>query len=244
MIIVSGMHRSGTSALAELLGAFGLDLGPPEGLYGGDRWNERGYFEQRDVLDANSEIICGLPRTRGSLARWASQLLYLRMPPRRVLAARARRRTRRLHELRDKYAGRLVKDPRFCLTLADWVEHGAVEKLVVCVRHPAEVADSLWRRQRLPTPLALRFWNYHIEALLEASASLRAAFVRYEDLLCGEPRALAQLDSFFALGLAPAEREARRARVLRESLRHSRRARALPPRTHRLYAELCARCAP
>jgi hypothetical protein len=242
VIVVCGMHRSGTSAVAELLGAFGLDLGDASDLYAADRWNERGYFEQRDVLDLNSEIVCGLPRTRGAPARWLGQLNYLRMPPRAALAARAQRRRARMQALAQRHAGRVVKDPRFCLTLPDWMALGAVDALVACVRHPAAVVDSLWRRQRVPRRLGLRFWNYHVAALLEAAPRVRSLFVAYERLLDADPRALARIDAFFGLGLDADERERLRAKVMHESLSHARAASAeLPVASQRLYAELLRR---
>lgn len=70
MIVVTGMHRSGTSLVAMTLEALGVSFGNHEEFYGSDRWNERGYFERRDVIDLNSRLLTGFPRTgsRGRLS--------------------------------------------------------------------------------------------------------------------------------------------------------------------------------
>jgi len=243
LIVVAGMHRSGTSALAEFLLELGVDLGDPAGFYAADQWNERGYFEQRDVIDLNSRIISGLSRTGGSLERWLGQLVYLSMPPASRIRARAERLGGSLRVVARKYEGRAVKDPRFCLTLPSWKEIGAVQSLVVCVRHPADVADSLWRRQRIPVALGLRFWDYHARALLAASEGVPGVFAEYEKLLEGDLRTAERLSKFLSLGWSTPELEARRGRVLTETLRRSRVSRRkLPDSTSELYAELRGRC--
>jgi len=56
-IIVVGMHRSGTSALASAIEAFGFSTGQPTGLLAPDEHNRRGYFEQRAIVDLNDEIL-------------------------------------------------------------------------------------------------------------------------------------------------------------------------------------------
>lgn len=54
-IIVSGMHRSGTSLLASYLQNCGLELG--QDLLSGDRNNTKGYFEQNAVLAFQREVL-------------------------------------------------------------------------------------------------------------------------------------------------------------------------------------------
>ena len=47
-LIITGMHRSGTSFVAELFKSAGLHIG--ERLFPGDVGNPRGYFEDEDIL--------------------------------------------------------------------------------------------------------------------------------------------------------------------------------------------------
>lgn len=168
MIVVTGVHRSGTSAVAMTLHALGVDFGDPDAFYSADRWNERGYFERKDVVDLNSRLLTGFARTRDPLSSVLSQVRYLLLPSPRAVERRAHRLVGEIADLAARLDGMAVKDPRFCLTLAAW--EGFVTASIVCLRHPAAVAGSLHRRQRVPLPLALRFWNHHAEALLGAPA--------------------------------------------------------------------------
>ena len=59
MNIITGMHRSGTSFLAQALNELGADFGDPEKLFPADNWNRNGYFESIPVIDINNKIILG-----------------------------------------------------------------------------------------------------------------------------------------------------------------------------------------
>src|SRR5271166_2804260 len=56
-VLVVGLHRSGTSALAGALEAMGLFVGPPDALIGPHPTNPDGHFELRAVADLNDEIL-------------------------------------------------------------------------------------------------------------------------------------------------------------------------------------------
>lgn len=238
MIVVTGMHRSGTSAVAMTLEAMGVDFGPHEAFYDADEWNERGYFERKDVVDLNSRILTGFPRTQGRISPLVSQIRYLLVPS----AAGVRRRARRLRQetvaLAKQLDGIAVKDPRFCLTLDAWADFATA--YVVCLRHPAAVARSLHRRQRVPVKLALRFWDRHAEALLAAPAAT-TLYLDF-DALTGEdtPGELGRVLRFLALDVDLDDAlEAFGSRFSPE-LRHftAESADTLPSRTRDLWAAL------
>lgn len=239
--VVTGMHRSGTSLIANLLSEYGLDFGDPATFLRADQWNARGYFEQRDVLDLNSRIITGLPRTGGRLATFLGQLRYTAMPGRRTLQRRAARLQPALAELGRKYVGKSLKDPRFCLTLGGWKKSAAVGPIVVCLRSPLETVYSLRRRQRYPIPLGLRFWNYHIENLLRELEGERVLAVDYNALAGNAPvDELHALRSFFGLELSETELLDAHARTFDRRLLHCRSSGAelLPRRTRELWEAL------
>lgn len=202
MILVTGMHRSGTSLVCQLLARLGVSFGDPADRFPADRWNEAGYFEQRAVMDLNSRIVTGWPRNRSRLAAWLAKLRYLRMPSDAAIAARAARHRAALQELAARHAGCALKDPRFCLTLRFWLAAADVAHVVVCRRHPAAVVASLARRDRLPRGLAARFYAWHVERLLAQLPQERAVFVDVDRLAAGDA---AELDALrAALALAPA----------------------------------------
>lgn len=165
MIVVTGMHRSGTSLAALVLQALGADFGPETALYGADDWNANGYLERIEAVDLNSQLITGHRRTTGRRDQILSQLHYLRMPTEDTIDERARRFESELDALGSALADLTVKDPRFCLTLGGWQRATEIRGLVVALRHPSAAVASLRRRNRLPERLGYRFWRWHMDAI-------------------------------------------------------------------------------
>ena len=56
-VIITGMHRSGTSMVASILHVCGLDLGDQEKLASGAEDNEYGFFENFDFININTTIL-------------------------------------------------------------------------------------------------------------------------------------------------------------------------------------------
>ena len=185
MMVVTGMHRSGTSLLAMTINALGQPFGDESAMYGADQWNERGYFEQRAVVDLNSRLITGFGRTDGGWKSLASQVVYLGPGRDSAITRRAAKFQAEMSMLGVKNRQIFVKDPRFCLTLDAWTALGEVEGVIVAVRHPTEVANSLLKRQRVPLRVGYRFWSRHITRLL-ASAPTDALYIDYAKLAGAE----------------------------------------------------------
>lgn len=185
MIVVTGMHRSGTSLTAQVLRSLGADFGPESKLYDADRWNANGYLERLDAVDTNSRIITGHARTTGRLDTVRSQISYLRMPDPTVIDRRAQSQSDTIERLAVELDGLFVKDPRFCVTLPAWSD--GVRALVVALRHPSASVASLQRRNRLPEALGHRFWRWHMEQILPAIGP--ETLVVRQDLLTGATHA-------------------------------------------------------
>lgn len=65
-IIVTGMHRSGTSLTASFLKAIGVNVG--DNFFPADRHNIKGYFEDLDFLEFQRTVLadCCPRRERGT----------------------------------------------------------------------------------------------------------------------------------------------------------------------------------
>lgn len=245
MIVVAGMHRSGTSCVTELLEALGLSLAIGEGLLEGDEWNARGYFEEQAVLNLNSRLVTGHPWRRTGPRRWLSLAAYASLPSGETIRRRAARLGHEIERLSAERAGLVVKDPRFCLTLEAWSEYGSVDACVVCLRHPQEIVLSLARRQRVPMALGYRFWTYHMRALLDGLPE-RSVFVNYNDLFGPDAMsALGKLREFFDLKLDDEDLAAAHERVCSPELFHcqAERKSELPAPVRALWDELRGRAA-
>ncbi len=244
MILVAGMHRSGTSCIANVLMELGVPFGDPVGFFGANEWNARGYYEQCDVVDLDNRLITGLPCTDGGWRRLVSNVIYVTHPARSVLRRRFDALRSEMEELDRKYVGVAVKDPRFCLTWPFWEEIRPLEGIVICLRHPLASALSINRRNRVPLSVAFRFWDWHMEGVLAGLSRPGCLWVDYDRLASDafEPE-LDAIRRFFELDASPERAREVHAAVFDASLRHfdppddGR----LPDRTRALWRELLER---
>ncbi len=214
MVLVVGMHRSGTSALTGLLAALGLGL-PPEGDRLSGQPDNPEHHESRTLVDLNE----GLLRRLGG--RWGAP------PPPEVLAHQVDTLADRVPAAARTLAqvfgtGPAVwKDPRLCLLLPFWravlVDPPPV---LLVLRPPLAVARSLTRRDGYPLSLGLGLWlAYHRQALA-GLGGLDVAVVHYEAALADPRGTAATLAGWLgSRGVDPAD-PAAAAGQLRSDLRH------------------------
>lgn len=202
VIVVTGMQRSGTSMVCQLLAALGTSFGDPEAWLPADRWNPHGYFEAKPIVDLNSRIITGLPRSRREPVAWLSKVAYLRMPGAAAIEARGERQRGAIEQLGERYAALAVKDPRFCVTLRFWLRWTQVQHVVVCMRHPASVIASMHRRHWLPLNVGARFYAWHVDTLAEHLPA-HAVFVDVDALAAGRAAELDTLRAALGLSAGP-----------------------------------------
>lgn len=180
MILVAGMHRSGTSAAARVLAIVGCGL--PRTLIGPAPDNVTGFWESRALTDLNEEILVSSGTShldwRPFDADWYAS----------PAAAGFRKRAQALLH-REFGDSRLfvLKDPRICRLLPFWVDAAGaagVRPLVVLpVRNPLEVAASLSRRNRIDPFEAYLAWLRHVLDAEAGSRDLPRVWLRYEHLL-------------------------------------------------------------
>jgi hypothetical protein len=187
-VLVIGMHRSGTSALAGALDAMGFEAGPSDDLMEGDEGNPQGYFELRSIASLNDEI---LAHYRG---RWDSPPLvvpgWAHDDVATQFAARARDALAELYTS-DAY---VLKDPRISLLLPLWRQViDARTCAIVIVREPLEVAASLTRRNGLPTMSGLALWAAYNRALLADLEGMAVHVCSYTDLVNDPATVLAEV---------------------------------------------------
>ena len=179
-VVVLGMHRGGTSAVAGTVARLGFAL--PSTPIPPSSENPSGYFESEAVAMANHEIL---------LAAGCSWNICLTFDPSR-LRETLRPADRRMITtvLRREFGADMpfvMKDPRLCLTLPAWLPalraaRTDVRALLV-IRHPAEVVQSLEKRNGLAPMRTAPHWLHHMLEAERASRGLGRAFVFYDDLL-------------------------------------------------------------
>lgn len=178
--LVLGMHRSGTSAVTQLLALAGAHL--PQNVMPGDEHNAKGYFEPWKIAIFNDQ------RLRAAGAAWDDVFAY----PFRPLSRKDERgwMNRAITLFGEEYGEArfpLLKDPRVTVLLPFWREVlGDLEiaaRCVIPVRHPLAVAGSLERRNGFPVQKSVLLWSAYMLAAEAYTRDLPRAFVGYDALL-------------------------------------------------------------
>ena len=180
VILVAGMHRSGTSAISGVLNLLGAAITGE--LLGPSSDNIKGFFENKRILAFHEALL----HEFGS--RWEDPLPLGRDCFRSPAAQVAAQDLAAL--FLEEFGERplvLVKDPRICRLLPLWIEalsgSGRNILAVLPCRHPLEVAASLRRRDGLSRPHALTLWLDHVLAAERATREIDRSVINYEDLL-------------------------------------------------------------
>lgn len=134
-IVILGMHRSGTSVVANVLHRVGVSMG--NDFLKSDQFNPNGYFEDKDFLWINKGII------ENSSGVWYDP------PAIDKLIKGGKKFENAIHRIvegRRKEAGRVPwgwKDPRNCLTCWSYAEEVPDAKFIVVVRKLSDIKLSL-----------------------------------------------------------------------------------------------------
>jgi hypothetical protein len=213
-ICIAGMHRSGTSMVARLLQACGLFLGPEEEL-GFDSNNGEPHYEHVRFVALNDEI---LNRLGGSWnnppefpAGWEA------IPKIETLNRQGKKLIKRLR-VQDYWGW---KDPRNSLTLAFWRRLVPNLRLVICLRNPLEVAQSLRKRGDLIGITSFLLWLTYYRELLSAIPPQQRVITHYESYFQDPTTELQRVAN--AIGMeVPAEVISRASAHISGDLRHHR----------------------
>jgi O-antigen biosynthesis protein len=135
-VVLTGMHRSGTSLVARLFVEAGVDFGSE--LLGTAESNLAGHFEDQAFLSFHERVL---------VARDPSKRVLWLPPPELAWSSSEREEAEHLVRARVGRAPWGWKDPRTVLFLESWRE--LLPKATFCLlfRSPAQVVSSLRRRR-------------------------------------------------------------------------------------------------
>lgn len=183
-IVVLGMHRSGTSAVSEILARLGgAFCAPDERLFGTEHGTPTAYWESRSLVMFNESLL----RAFGGdwtvppelPAGWPAVAVAAEMAP------SALELFTRLHPAPDW----VWKDPRLCLTLPFWLRWVLCSpRAVLVVRDPAQVAASLNRRDSIDPRHADLLWRHYLASAVRACQDVPTLVISYARL-CRDPLA-------------------------------------------------------
>lgn len=182
LILVIGMHRSGTSAITRGLQALGVDLGESL-LEPGPSENPLGFWEDRDVVELNQRLLialgCDWDRTAEINQRalsdedledfvtQATELLSAKLADRSVWAFKDPRTSRLLWFWKCVFARLHISDVSY----------------VLCLRNPLSVSDSLFARNAMDRAVSILLWGvYMVDALQHVDPS-RTVVIDYDRIM-------------------------------------------------------------
>jgi hypothetical protein len=219
-VVVLGMHRSGTSAMAGVLARLGCDL--PEEIMPANEFNPKGYYESLKTYNMNDAVLAsggsGWDDWQAFNPGWFESP---RMEEFLELGAQV---------LQEEYGtSRLfvLKDPRICRLMPFWTRLFEEQRIrpvyVLTHRNPVEVARSLETREGWPLSVGLLLWLRYVLDAEIGSRGAQRCFASYDQLLTGWSGVVAAIQSRTGLSF-PRLSESVGAEItefLSASLRHS-----------------------
>jgi len=220
ILLVAGMHRSGTSALTRAINLAGVPL-PSILMPASPEQNADGFWESADLWQIHEAILGSLksgwndPReipgdwfdsraaddARGKLTGWIEKEM---------------RGNDRL----------LVKDPRVCRFLPLWqgvcATLGIATYTVIPFRNPIEVARSLKARDGFPEALSCFLWLRHVLDAERFSRGKPRVFASFDQLMGDGAGTVRRIGAELGLTFATPEPELRNrlGATLKPALRH------------------------
>lgn len=179
-ILVLGMHRSGTSALAGAVSAMGA--ASPKTPLPANVDNPRGYFESEPLVAVHKDMLA---------AAGSSWKDWRQIDPRWMLSQASQRHRARIRAvLADEFGEEplfVVKDPRICrfvpMVSSVLAEIQADPVAFFLMRNPLEVAHSLQRRNGLAPANSLLLWLRHVLDAEYHSRHMPRCFLQYPNFL-------------------------------------------------------------
>src|SRR4051812_1491941 len=179
VVIVLGMHRSGTSALSRGLRVLGVEQGQL-GAITPD--NPRGHWEHPQIVAFNERLLGALGCRWDTVAsidatRWHTP----------AVATLAEEAAALVAGLFGDHALWGFKDPRTARLLPFWQrvlrELGCDDRYVIACRHPRSVAQSLAARDGFRAEHAHLLWLQHVLPSLQHTAGRPRVVVDYDVLV-------------------------------------------------------------
>ena len=184
LVVVSGMHRSGTSFLSQIISRLGAFFPGP--LIDADEFNLNGYLENTLITSIHDQLLVDLGRT------WSGRNGHQPLPKAWMSHPSTLSASRKVKALLNGYLSKdhsciAIKDPRISLLLPFWYdicrEIDTETVFVFALRHPADVAKSLVRRDQFTVGMnswrSQLLWKRYNSAIVEESGDTRPVFFEH-----------------------------------------------------------------
>ncbi|MBY7668175.1 MULTISPECIES: glycosyltransferase [Vibrio] len=201
VVVVLGMHRSGTSALTKALQVMGVSLS--ENLMPEGEFNPKGHWEDMDVVSINDKLLAHYGHVWFSATQPQISLDddYVQLLLEEAVAM--------VNQRVQQFPLWGFKDPRTSRLLCFWLEvlqrANVVPKFVYALRNPLDIVRSLARRDGLTHRQGYLLWWWHTLPNLSLLRSQPVAWVSFNQLLTQPQQVITQLQQHLSLASLPEE---------------------------------------
>ena len=184
VIIILGMHRSGTSTISRIANLLGVYMGEEEDFLEIKLDNPKGYWENEFIVSINDEILRRLGSQNSNtwieipifFDGWEDSVIFNDL------------KYKAIAYLNKKMRGKEIwgwKDPRTCLTLPFWknILPNKNLKFIICLRNPLSVSNSLKKRNNSSLEKGLVLWFRHNMLILKHTKSFPKIIIQYENVV-------------------------------------------------------------
>ena len=196
IVVVLGMHRSGTSVITKALETLGVNLG--QNLLPAKKDNNKGFFEDKDIYELNVTLLKALGHDWHTLSP---------VQPNELLNSSV---SCFLDQAMDILRSKLVhtnlycmKDPRIPRLLPFWLrvfsQLDARVSYVIACRNPLSVARSLKKRDGFDLEKGYILWLEHTLRSLTGTAGMTRVVVDYDCLMDKPVRELQRMANVLEL---------------------------------------------
>jgi O-antigen biosynthesis protein len=182
LVVITGMHRSGTSALAKVFVDFGYDPGRTLIPAGPD--NPEGFWEDANIVNLNDRLLDLLFLNWSTVENFESRRINLFIND--LVSEFSPFARKLIAEKLERSPAILIKDPRITILLPFWSrifnELDAELFLFHIFRNPLSVAKSLEHRNGTPLQNGILLWYYYNLTFL-SEVKHRCNFISYQEML-------------------------------------------------------------
>lgn len=188
LILVLGMHRSGTSALTGLLNILNINLGSK--LIGQAVENQKGFFENEHFLNFNKKLL------RVNSSKWdnVSKSLYISTKEKKELKLLIETEFLNFKIL-------AIKDPRLSILYPFYIEIARELNYeihcIIVVRNVKEIVESLKHRNKFTEEKCYKLISEYYYSLLNAPE--HSITIKFDDIIDAPLQVCEKLISKFSL---------------------------------------------
>ncbi len=204
LLLVLGMHRSGTSLISRSLKIFDASHG--DKLLPYTYGNDKGHWEDQDFFLISQEMLKVVGKS------WSSVLPITKDDVEILCQHGYLKKAQELLSSRFNHTNLFaLKEPRITKLLPFWIKIFETNSIKVnyifAIRHPLSVANSLYKRREIPIEHGLLLWySYNAYALAEL-LNKRVLMIDYDDFLANTTNCLEKMSTALNLEQNQLERE-------------------------------------